>query len=281
MFAFTTRLLHIVLRFWQTFTNHLVHIQYAFLHSRTQSNIVEHSRTQSNICLTMFAFTTPLLCFDYTFYCALVDIHQPFSTLLVHFLVDFWQMFCMLCYTLSTPFTILLVDIQYTFTTLTTLFFTTLLQHTQYKLLSIYNYSVLATMLSVTHCLQSSRKVYQLLNCVPSVNITPVECSRTIINLLYFSHPPKHTFLSGQAHLPYIDISSHPPKHTFLSGQAHLPYVDINSHSPKHTFLSGRAHLPYIDISSHSPKHTFLSGRAHLPYVDISSHSPKHTFLSR
>ena len=116
--------------------------------------------------------------------------------------------------------------------------------------------------------------------CVSPVNITPVECSRTIINLLYFSHPPKHTFLSGQAHLPYIDISSHPPKHTFLSGQAHLPYVDINSHSPKHTFLSWRAHLPYIDISSHSPKHTFLSGQAHLPYVDINSHPPKHAFLS-
>ena len=113
------------------------------------------------------------------------------------------------------------------------------------------------------------------------MNITPVECSRTIINLLYFSHPPKHTFLSGQAHLPYIDINSHSPKHTFLSGRAHLPYIDINSHSPKHTFLSGQAHLPYIDTSSHTSKHTFLFGWAHLPYIDITSHCPQHTFLAK
>ena len=105
------------------------------------------------------------------------------------------------------------------------------------------------------------------------MNITPVECVRIIINLLYFSLPPKHTFLSGQAHLPYVDINSHSPKHTFLSGWAHLPYVDISSHSPKHTFLSGRAHLPYVDINSHPPKHTILSGQAHLPYVDINSHT--------
>ena len=111
---------------------------------------------------------------------------------------------------------------------------------------------------------------------MPSVNITPVECVRTIINLLYFSHPPKHTFLSGRAHLPYIDISSHPleliflsEKHTFLFGQAHLPYIDINSHPPKYAFLSGQAYVPYMFGVIEHVHYCISMSSIHVTHCDI------------